>query len=171
MSVVQLLKDEFNLRIYEESVWRIGKVLGGLEEKDVWYRPNDQSNSIGHLILHLEGNVTQWIGSGIGGNEDLRERELEFTTKDLPTKENLLDRLIRLKTEITDPALAKIGSESDLVNGRQVQGFETTVLSIIVHVIEHFSYHTGQIAVISKYMKGKDLGFYAGIDLNKKNQY
>ena len=168
MSVATALKTEFNRRVYDEGVRRIEKVLALLEDSEIWYAPNTAANSIGHLILHLCGNVTQWIGSGIGGAADLRERDLEFSTTDYPDRDALIGKLRHLRT-ITDAALDTIHKDEDLLQPRSVQGYDETVLSILVHVTEHFSYHTGQIALIAKYLKGRDLGFYAGQDLNAKS--
>ena len=165
MSILQIVKNEFNKRVFSECIVRIEKVLGTLSEDEVWYSPNAASNSVGHLILHLCGNVTQWIGTGIGKRPDIRKRDLEFSTMERHSKKELVQRLYALR-EITDEALATIGSEDILIESRRVQGYDETVLSILIHVTEHFSYHTGQIAIISKYLKGKDLGFYEGIDLN-----
>ncbi len=168
MSILRSTTVEFNRRIYDESVWRIEKILDMISEQEIWFRPNDQSNSIGHLIIHLCGNVTQWIGSGIGGMPDLRERHLEFNPSDQPNKDILLTKLHALRP-LTDRALSTLYDDGDLLNARSVQGYDETVLSILIHVIEHFSYHTGQIAIIAKYIKGVDLGFYAGQDLNAKS--
>lgn len=168
MTILQIVKDQFNLRVYEEGSERINKVLSLLTEEEVWYRPNDAANSVGNLVLHLCGNVTQWIGSGVGGQVDQRERDAEFDTKSQISKDQLIKKLQELRI-ITDKALATIESESQLTEERMVQGFEETVLSILIHVTEHFSYHVGQIAIIAKYQKGRDLGFYADMDLNVKN--
>ncbi len=165
MSVLSIAKDQFNIRIFNECIPRIEKSISFLSEDEVWYRPNDQSNSAGHLILHLCGNVTQWIGSGIGKEADHRKRSLEFTTTDRISKAELVSRLYDLRF-ITDRALATMTDQDMLTEERTVQGYDETVLSIIIHVIEHFSYHTGQIAWIAKYLKDVDLGFYSDIDLN-----
>ena len=166
--VVSLLKEQFYLRLFEEGIPRIEKCLGLLSLQEVWYRPNEKTNSIGHLILHLCGNVTQWIGSGVGKTPDHRMRQLEFETNDHVSKDVLLQRLTSLK-EIAEHAFADINTSKSLAEKRMVQGFDETVLSIIVHVIEHFSYHVGQIAWITKLMANQDLGFHAGLDLDAKS--
>ena len=168
MTILQSIKDEFNRRMYEEGVWRIISVLGMLNDDDVWYCPNNHANSIGHLILHLCGNVTQWIGSGLGGRPDLRDRDFEFHTTERLSKESLISNLRGLRP-MTDEALTILQKDDDLLKFCSVQGYDETALSIIIHVIEHFSYHTGQIAIIAKYLKDADLGFYAGQDLNAKS--
>ena len=168
MSIHELLKAQFELRIYEEGVWRIEKVLGLLSVEEIWHSHNPTSNSIGHLVLHLCGNVTQWIGSGIGSQPDDRTRDWEFAATDRFDHEELIRRLRNLRP-ITDAAMATITSDEDLKRGLSIQGFDETVLSVMVHVMEHFSYHTGQIAIMTKILKGNDLGFYADMNLNITN--
>lgn len=151
----------------KENTPRIEKCLGELSEEEIWKRPNESSNSVGNLILHLCGNMTQYIISSLGGVEDLRQRDLEFSAKSGLAKSELLDKL---KTTV-DQCVVTIRnlSEEDLLKVRSVQGFEHSGTGIIIHVVEHYSYHTGQIAFWTKLLKDKDLGFYAGHDLNKKN--
>lgn len=162
--VRDLLIQQFNLRIYEESIPRIITVCDLLSHDEIWHQQNENSNSIGHLILHLCGNVTQWIGSGIGRFPDNRNRQLEFTSTEYHSKSVLISRLNSLKS-ITDAALETL-DDKILPEIRNIQGFDDSVLGIIIHVIEHFSYHTGQIAVIAKFLKNTDLGFYADLDLD-----
>ena len=168
MSIHELLKAQFELRIYEEGIWRIEKVLDMLSIEEIWHSHNATSNSIGHLVLHLCGNVTQWIGSGIGSQSDDRTRDWEFAATEKFNHDALKIRLRALKP-ITDAAMAKITSDDDLKRSLSIQGFEETVLGVLVHVIEHFSYHTGQIAIMAKILKGEDLGFYADMNLNITN--
>ena len=161
------IKREFDRRVYKEGVARIIKTTGLLTNEELWYTPNKASNSVGVLVLHLCGNVTQWIGSGIGRDADKRTRDLEFNPDVKPSREELIKSLNMLHA-ITDRAFSTLVNDQDLLSPRRVQGFDESVMSIIIHVIEHFSYHVGQIAMIAKYLKGEDLGFYAEMDLNKK---
>ena len=147
---------------------RIRKCLGALSEDEVWKRPNESSNSVGNLILHLCGNMTQYIISSLGGEEDLRERDIEFSTRSGYSKEELVTKL---ESTVEDcVGVIKGLSEEQLLKRRSVQGFEYSGIGNIIHVVEHYSYHTGQIAFWTKLLKDKDLGFYAGLDLNKKNK-
>jgi uncharacterized damage-inducible protein DinB len=142
----------------EEFLPRIRAVVEALPEEDLWWRPNEASNSIGNLVLHLAGNVRQWIVSGVGGLPDDRNRQGEFDRRDpLPARE-LLDRLTATVEE-ADAVLSAL-PEEELVAPRTIQGRETTVLGAVYHVVEHFSMHTGQIAYIAKLRLGRDLGFY-----------
>jgi uncharacterized damage-inducible protein DinB len=151
-----------------ENTPRIEKCLNVLSEEEVWKRPNDSSNSIANLMLHLCGNMTQWIISSLSGKPDLRKRDLEFSARNTLPKDQLLGNL---KTTV-DEATQVISSldEQGLLQLKSVQGFEYSGMGIIIHVVEHYSYHTGQIALLTKLMKNVDLEFYAGVDLLKKNK-
>lgn len=152
----------------EENTTKILKCFAALDEKDVWIFPNESSNSIGNLALHLCGNIRQYILSGMGNLEDIRERDKEFSVKGGFAKAELLLRLN--ETTATAISIIKKSAPESLLEFRTVQGFTLSGLGIIYHVIEHFSYHTGQIIFFTKLIKNKDLGFYVGIDLNKRNR-
>jgi uncharacterized damage-inducible protein DinB len=164
-----VVKEFIEQSIYriEENTQRIIKCLGETDETEIWKFPNDHSNSIGNLILHLCGNVRQYVVSALGGTKDTRERNKEFSTKTGHTKQGLLNRL----TNTISEAVGIIGNmdENKLTKIYSVQGFNLSGIGIIIHVTEHYSYHTGQIAFWIKLIKNKDLGFYDGIDLNVKN--
>ena len=162
------IKKEFDRRVYEEGVARIVQVIGLLSDEELWYTPNEASNSIGVLVLHLCGNVTQWMGSGVADETDKRERDKEFAPEVKPCREDLI-RDLKMLRPLTNRVFATLVNDSDLLSPRSVQGFDETIVSIIIHVIEHFSYHVGQIALIAKHLKGQDLGFYADMDLNVKS--
>ncbi|MEM7104048.1 MAG: DinB family protein [Bacteroidota bacterium] len=149
---------------FNESYPRIEKCLNKLTEEEVWKRPNNNSNSIGNLMLHLCGNITQYIMHGLDGQPDIRERDREFEARRGYSKTALLDKL----KSVTDTAATIIGSatEDNLNRPRIVQGFDLTGTGIILHVVEHFSYHTGQITFWTKMLKDVDLGYYADLDLN-----
>lgn len=155
--------EEVLLRLYDESLPRILRCLEQLSEKQIWWRPNESSNSIGNLVLHLCGNVSQWIGSGLGGFPDTRTRQAEFDKREGIGSEELTQLLISTMEQIK-PVISNLPAE-ELLHKRAVQTFEESGLSILIHVTEHFSYHTGQIAYITKMLTGNPLGFYEGIIL------
>ncbi|HEX5438812.1 MAG TPA: DUF1572 family protein [Gemmatimonadaceae bacterium] len=141
---------------------RIASCVSRLTDADIWWRPNPAANSIGNLMLHLSGNVRQWIVSGVGGAPDQRNRQHEFDERTpLPARE-LLARLTATIEE-TDRVLATVTPEQ-LLERRTIQGDDVTVLEAIYHVVEHFSMHTGQIMYITKLRTGQDLGFYEVVD-------
>lgn len=152
----------------EENLLRVKQCFRHLTDDEMWLRPNDFSNSIANIILHLCGNIRQYILSGLGEQQDTRERDEEFASRGGFLKNEVLNML----EETIEQAIAIIGNltEENLLKVRQVQGFSMSGLGIIVHVTEHLSYHTGQIAFWVKQFKNMDLGFYSGVNLNLKNQ-
>lgn len=168
--VTAISKEFIEHSIYriDESTHRIIKCLQEIDEEETWRSPNDNSNSIGNLILHVCGNIRQYIISALGEAEDIRARDKEFKTKADFTKADLLNGLIttishanRIIKECDDNKLTKVYS---------VQGFQLSGIGIIIHVTEHYSYHAGQIAFWTKQLKNTDLRFYGDIDLNLKNK-
>ena len=151
----------------DENTPRIANCLGKLEDGEVWKRPNGSSNSVGNLILHLCGNITQYAVSSLGNVPDHRDRDQEFLVEGGWSKEELLDKL----TDTVQLAKKTIQAASldELMRKRSVQGFTYSGIGIIIHITEHYAYHTGQIAFWTKILKNSPLGFYDGIDLNQKN--
>ncbi|MGE0446956.1 MAG: DUF1572 family protein [Vicinamibacterales bacterium] len=136
---------------------RIEQAVNGLPANQVWWRANPQSNSIGNLILHLDGNVRQWIISGLGGAPDTRERQREFET-DGGLDAN--DLLLTLHTTVVRGGEVLGGIDrAELLAPRRIQSYDVTVLSAVFAVVEHFSMHTGQILLLAKMWKG-DLALY-----------
>ncbi|HUE96899.1 MAG TPA: DinB family protein [Longimicrobiaceae bacterium] len=141
---------------------RIAASVAELAEDDLWWRPNENSNSVGNLLLHLAGNTRQWIVSGVGGSTDERQRDLEFTDRGSFRAEEVVRRLADTVEEAAG-VLARLDS-SMLAEERLIQGRQVTVLGAIYHVVEHFSMHTGQIIYITKLRTGRDLHFYRTVD-------
>lgn len=157
---------EFQRRVGEESIPRIQKCLGLLSEEEVWHQPNENLNSVGNLVLHLCGNARQWIVSGLGGKPDQRDRDAEFQQKGHKSSTELSALLDAMMKEIR-PILEDMETDQ-LLEVRPVQAFEESGLSVLIHVIEHFSYHTGQITFLTKSLKNVDTGYYKTLDLNQK---
>jgi uncharacterized damage-inducible protein DinB len=153
---------------FEENTKKLISCLNELDESDTWKRPNENSNSVGNLILHLCGNIRQYVISSLGHALDIRERDKEFSADDGYSKSELIKNL----TETIDEAMNIIrnATAEELLRKRQVQGYSYSGINIIVHVTEHYSYHTGQIIFWTKLLKNKDLGFYSGINLNVRNE-
>ncbi|MBL4652023.1 MAG: DUF1572 family protein [Flavobacteriales bacterium] len=150
-----------------ENTERIGVCLGRLSEELIWKPPNQEITSIGNLILHLEGNITQYIHSSLGEEKDNRNRNEEFTENQNLTKAELLSRIKKCTQKATE--IINTVSEPELNRKRLVQGFELSGTGIIIHVVEHYSYHVGQIALLTKLFTNQDLGFYKNLDLTITN--
>jgi len=133
----------------------IERCLQHLTDEDVWSRPNDASNSIGNLLLHLRGNVTQWIIGGVGERVYERRRQQEFDERThIPAKKLLAE----LKAVVEEAGEIIRGLKGNaLLTRRQIQDCDVTVLEAIYHVVEHFGMHTGQIILLTKARTGTDL--------------
>jgi uncharacterized damage-inducible protein DinB len=165
------LADEFikqSINYIEANTPRIQTCLKELDDNEIWQSPGAACNSVGNLILHLCGNITQYVISALGNTEDNRQREKEFSEKGGYTGIMLFDKLSSTINKAT--AIIKGLDEDALTRNYSVQGFDLSGIGIIIHVTEHLSYHTGQVAFYTKQLRGKDMGFYAGTDLNKKNK-
>jgi uncharacterized damage-inducible protein DinB len=129
------------------------------EDELIWKRPTEGVNSIGNLLLHLEGNVRQWMIHGVGGAEDHRDRDSEFSANDGPDRWTLYNKLAGTVSEAC-VIILKRRTEEQWLETIRIQSYDTTALASVIHVVEHFAYHTGQIVTMVKCSTGKDLHFY-----------
>jgi uncharacterized damage-inducible protein DinB len=136
---------------------RILRCLEQLSPAQTWWRPNEASNSVGNLVLHLTGNVCQWITSGLGGAPDVRQRDKEFAERG-PVPRQVLVRRLQQTVEEACQVLRKLSAE-DLARVYTIQRHRVTGLEATYHVAEHFSHHAGQIILITKMLTERDLGF------------
>lgn len=137
---------------------KIEHCLEKLTDEQIWWRANEESNSVGNLILHLCGNARQWIISGIGSRPDARVRDAEFAQREVITRDELLVLLRSTLAEV-DTVLYSVDA-SKLLERRRIQGHDVDVLEAIFHVTEHFSMHAGQIFLLTKLLTATDLRFY-----------
>ena len=163
---IQALVESLIFRL-DEKTEMITKCLHQLSEEELWQKPNQVSNSVGNLMLHLCGNIRQYIISGLGNQQDTRERDLEFSISGGFDKAALLKKLDMVLEEAKS-VLRTMDDQAWLAD-YQVQGFQLSGVGIALHVVEHYAYHTGQIALWTKLLKAQDLGFYEDTDLNIKN--
>lgn len=141
-----------------EYIPKIRLALEPLDEDAIWWRANEASNSIGNLMLHLAGNIRQWIVSGVGGAPDVRQRNSEFSARGGKGKAALLEHLVAAVSD-ADRVLAGL-TRAELLRSRPIQGRHVTVLEAVYHVVEHFSTHTGQIILLAKLHAGGKIRFY-----------
>lgn len=158
------LLEETRRRLFAEGVPRLKKCLELLPTEKIWHRPNANSNSVGNLVLHLCGNVKQWILSGLGKAKDTRTRQLEFDEEGPVETQIMLTQLDQIMEDV-EIVLQQLEPE-DLVKKHLVQGFQENGTAILVHVVEHFSYHVGQITYITKALLDIDVAYYGDIDLD-----
>jgi uncharacterized damage-inducible protein DinB len=126
-----------------------------LSDEQVWQRQGDHENAVGNLILHLCGNMRQWIMHGVGGNPDVRVREKEFSTTAGLTAAQLL-QLFKETISEANAVLANLPHER-LTERTSPQNRDVTVLEAIYQVVGHVQQHVGQIILVTKQMSRQDL--------------
>ena len=149
---------DFSARKLRQLAERIEDCLGRLNEDQIWARGAQTENAVGNLVLHLSGNVRQWIVAGVGEREDIRKRDAEFAARGGYSAAALGGHL----RQVIDEAAGTIDAlrPEQLDRRFTVQSYDVTVLEAIYHVVEHFAGHTGQIIFATKLLTGQDLGYY-----------
>jgi uncharacterized damage-inducible protein DinB len=159
---------EFSRWKLMEQYWpRLRECVASLTDEQVWWRPNDQSNSVGNLLLHLNGNVRQWLITSFTRVDDARDRSAEFGERAMISTSALLEKLGATLQEAS--AVLERLTEADLAALYEIQGYQVNGLHAVYHVVEHFGMHYGQIVYITKMLRGQDLGFYR--ELSKTGRY
>ena len=149
--------------LFEQSWPRIKECVSPLTEEQIWWRPNPASNSIGNLLLHLDGNMRQWIVASFNKDEDKRNRPAEFAAMDGLSAAELLARFGATLDEAAK-VLDRL-TAAELLAPYEIQGYHVRGLDAVYQVVAHVALHFGQIAYITKSLTGKDLGFFK--ELNK----
>jgi uncharacterized damage-inducible protein DinB len=128
----------------------VKQTVDTLTDEQLWRRPLEPSNSIGHLVLHLTGNLNHFVGAQLGKTGYVRDREREFTETNLPGRETLVRGL--------DEAVATF---TRVVSGLDVKQLTTphpetrfgTVTKTLIHLVAHFALHRGQISYLARLVK------------------
>ena len=149
---------DFSCRKLDQMAGCIGTCLDVLSDAEIWVRSNESSNAVGNLVLHLAGNVRQWLLCGVGGAADLRRRDTEFAARTLGRAE--LSQLLNSTIQESIATLQAL-PHGRLAEAIEVQGFRLTVLEAIYHVVEHFSGHTYQIILLAKAHRDQPFDFYS----------
>jgi hypothetical protein len=143
---------------FAEGMRKIEHCVSQLNDQQIWWRPREggaggsEMNSIANLMLHLAGNLRQWIISGVGGAKDVRNRPAEFADRSRASAADVLAKL-RQAVKEADAVLAKLSAD-ELVRPRRIQGFDTTVLAATFDTIAHFRGHTQEIIHMTREQLG-----------------
>lgn len=162
VSTVDLFLKFSAQKLIKEYWPRLRDCVESLTDEQVWWRPNEASNSVGNLLLHLNGNVRQWLVTSFNGTQDNRTRSAEFNEGARVARSALIEQLGGTLHD-AGAVLSRL-TEADLVARLQIQGYDVTGLEAVYHVVEHFGMHYGQILYITKLLRGNDLGFYRELD-------
>lgn len=158
MSIAASFLERSRYYLCREYPTKIRAAVEAMPAERLWWRPNEQTNSVGNLLLHLSGNVRQWIVSGVGGQADVRKRNMEFAARGGADAAGMLDGLDTTLRDADGVLRALLPSE--LLERRSIQGRDTTVMEAVYHVVEHFAGHTGQIIWIAKMSAPGAVRFY-----------
>jgi hypothetical protein len=140
-------------KVFDQCLTKIKHCLSQLSEEQVWWRPRPEMNSIGNLLLHLSGNVRQWIVSGLGTAGDDRDRAAEFLEQGPISKTELLEKLAGVVCE-AKAVLAECTAEQ-MFDVRGIQEFEVTGWEAIFDSIPHFQGHTQEIICLTRLQLGE----------------
>lgn len=135
-----------------DAIRKIEHCLAQLSEDQLWWRPGEEMNSIANLILHLGGNVRQWVVAGVGGSPDTRLRQSEFDQRRGMTSSDLRDLLAQVRSEFRNTLESLTPDE--LLRRREVQGNDVTGAEAIVHSVAHFRGHTQEIVHLTRIQLG-----------------
>jgi len=161
-NVAQLFLQFSREKLLNQYWPRMRTCVESLTDEQAWWRPNDASNSVGNLMLHLNGNVLQWLVAPFDGSEDRRNRPAEFAERRTIPVAALVETLQGTLQQAGD-VLSRL-TAGDLRKTFHIQGYTVTGLHAVYQVVEHFGLHYGQIVYITKSLRGVDLGFYRALD-------
>lgn len=142
----------------EQNHKQIARCAKLLTVGELWQRENEHCNAVGNLVLHLAGNVRQWVLGGIAGQVVERDRAGEFAERRQIPADELSEELARVVVPAC-ATLRTLNAES-LARRYAIQDYSVRGVEAVMHVTEHFSFHTGQIVHITKVRRGVDLSLY-----------
>jgi Protein of unknown function (DUF1572) len=150
---------DYSSRKLESMTANLTSCMNRLSEEQIWQRGGPHENAVGNLILHLSGNMRQWIMHGVDRQPDVRVRDLEFSTTGGLGRDELL-ALFSATVAEARAILATLPAErlTDRTNPQPTgQVGEVSVLDAIYQVVGHVQQHVGQIILLTKQMAGTDL--------------
>jgi uncharacterized damage-inducible protein DinB len=146
---------DYSCHILESMTGNLGVCLSRLTDAQIWDKNGDHENAVGNLVLHLRGNMRQWVIAGVGGSLDVRDRDAEFSADGGMGAEELMGKFALTVAEARG-VIASLPAErlTDRINP---QHGEVSVLDAIYHVVGHVQQHMGQIILLTKQKTGQDL--------------
>ncbi|MBI5764221.1 MAG: DUF1572 family protein [Planctomycetes bacterium] len=149
---------EYAARKMEDHHAQIARCAGLLSDEYLWFRPNERSNSVANLLLHLRGNISQWVLTGLAGQMFHRERQAEFDARGPMPRERVVGPLAEAVEAVC--GVIRGLDAAELARVRTIQAYRVTGIAAVMHVVEHFAFHTGQIVTTTKWLLNVDLSLY-----------
>ena len=144
--------------LLRQAMLKVEHCCRQLTAGQIWTRPSPGMNSVGNLLLHVDGNLRQWALSGLGGQPDSRDRQAEFSAEVSTGAEVLLERLRQTVDEATS-LFARLDHDA-LTRTYQIQGFECSGLAAMFHTSSHLVGHTHQIIQLTRLQLGANYEFH-----------
>ncbi len=143
-------------RYLEEYLEKIRRAVELLDDRQIWWRPTPDTNSIGNLLLHLAGNLSLWIRVGLGGDTYQRDRAGEFAADHDHDSDQMIAQLTTVVARCRE--ILEALEDEPLDRRVSVQTYSSDALGVVFHAVEHMSYHTGQILTVAKQLRGAGHG-------------
>ena len=145
------------MELLDQAELKTGHCLGQLSDNQIWWRPESSMNSVGNLIRHMTGNLTQWGVVSLTGQKDERDRQLEFAASGSLSRIELIDQM----AQSTSKAKQLWGQldPGRLAESLIIQGFEVSIIQAIMHTASHFVGHTHQVVLLTRLQLGSDYKF------------
>lgn len=142
------------IQLLDQSMDKLTNCLEQLDEKQIWWRPQSELNSIGNLLLHICGNLRQWSTTALTDQPDDRDREHEFSSKHTIPKSELV-AIVNAAVQNSKRSIVEF-PDSRLLDSVTVQGFPVSYLEAITHTCAHFQGHTHQVIMLTRLQLGSD---------------
>ncbi|MDP7205152.1 MAG: DinB family protein [Pirellulaceae bacterium] len=155
-SLSDLVSHEIRVEL-DAALAKIRHCVDQLTDDQLWWRPSESMNSVANLLLHLCGNVRQWIISGVGGAADVRERQREFDQRGHAPKRDLLQQVESIVAEARQ--VLSETSAKELLRVRSVQGNDVTGMQAMLHSAAHFRGHVQEIVHMTRCQLGDSYDF------------
>lgn len=167
MATVESLFLEISATKLLEFLVRIEACLAKMTGDQIWSRGHETENAVGNLVLHLGGNVRQWIIATLGGEADRRDRDAEFVARGGLDASELAAGIRQTVEQAV--IVIRAASTEQLTAAYMIQGYSVSGVEVVYHVVEHFAQHTGQIIFATKMLVGQDMGFYRHLSKRTHN--
>lgn len=148
--LTEIAYDALRVRITKVFPAQIRSCLEQLSDEQLWWRPNETSNSVGNLTLHISGAVMHFLCRGVGGQEYQRDRPAEFATRALPKSELL--QTLNVMVAKAEQTFAEL-DVTRLTNPATEPAYYSTIFEDLLGVAIHLAVHTGQIVYVTKLVK------------------
>ena len=153
------------IQLLDQSVVKLKHCLAQLDEDELWWRPQPELNSVGNLLLHMEGNLRQWSIVALGSEEDRRQRDREFSATRRLLKSKVWEQ-VSITVEEAKTVISEV-QPTRWLDRLVVQGFDVNVINAVIHTTTHFQGHTHQVILLTRMIRGEGYSFQWNDDVDR----